>query len=153
MKPSVAQSVRRAALLLPALGLLLAPLGAQAREREDRTLTGRDAPTQTPDMGLGGRAGAIEEFNFGPTGTDVILQREDGRNEGGVGRVLSGRVIELKGKTLYVDRGGVVVPLDTSALRITKQPKVGQEIIASYEVRETDNVALSLAGEVDPAQP
>jgi hypothetical protein len=151
MKRSVAQSVRRAALLLPALGLLVAPVGAQAREREDPSGTGQEA-FQTPERGVGGRAGIIEEFNFGPTGTDVILQREDGRNEGGMGRVLSGRVIELKGKTLYVDRAGVVVPLDTSALRITKQPRVGQEIIASYEVRETNNVALSLAGEVDPAE-
>jgi hypothetical protein len=150
MKRNVAQSVRRAALLLPALGLLLAPLGAQARERQDPTLTG-EGGMQGPEF-TGGRGGAIEEFNFGPTGTDVILQREDGRNEGGLGRVLSGRVVELKGQTLYVDRAGVVVPLDMSALRITKQPRVGQEIIASYEVRETTNVALSLAGEVDPAE-
>ncbi len=151
MKPSVAHSVRRAALLLPALGLLLVPLASQARDRQDPTLGGPNAPTQNPERGVGGRAGAIDEFNFGPMGSDALLRREDGRNEGG--RVLSGRVLELKGKTLYVDRGGVVVPLDTSALRIIKQPKVGQEIIASYEVRETDNIALSLAGEVDPAEP
>jgi hypothetical protein len=135
------------ALWVPALGLLLAPLGAQARDREE---TGLEA-AQSPEFGVGGRAGAIDEFNFGPTGTDVILQREDGRNEGGMGKVISGRVVELKGKTLYVEREGVVVPLDTSALRITQQPRQGQEIIASYEVRETTNVALSLAGEVDPA--
>lgn len=146
MKPSVAQAVRRAALLLPALGLLLAPLGAQARDRQDPTVGGPDAQTQHPDRGVGGRAGAIDEFNLGRLGTDVIPRRDE------AGRVLSGRVIELKGKTLYVDRGGVVVPLDTSALRITKQPRVGQEIIASYQVRETDNIALSLAGEVEPAE-
>lgn len=150
MKRSVPQSVRRVALLLPALGLLLAPLGAQARERENVGSEGA-YPGLPADLGSGGRSGAIEEFNFGPTGTDVILQREDGRNEGGMGKVISGRVVELKGKTLYVEREGVVVPLDTSALRITKQPRQGQEIIASYEVRETTNVALSLAGEVDPA--
>jgi hypothetical protein len=148
MKLSVAQSVRRAALLLPALGLLLAPVGAQARAREETTQSGRG---QRPDLGVGARAGAIEEFNFGPTGTDVILQREEGRNEAGKGRVLSGRVIEMKGNTLYVDRAGMVVPLDTSALQFTKQPKVGQEIVASYTVKETSNVALSVAGAVEPA--
>lgn len=63
-----------------------------------------------------------------------------------MGRVLSGRVLELKGKTLYVDRGGVVVPLDTSALRITKQPKVGQEIIASYEGGARDAQRGAVAG-------
>jgi hypothetical protein len=40
------------------------------------------------------------------------------------------------------------VALDMSALRITKQPKVGQEIVASYAVKGTRNVCLSLAGEV-----
>jgi hypothetical protein len=119
-----------------------------ARSRDQPSQEGR---TQTPELGVGARGGAIEEINFGPTGTDVILQREDGRNEGGMRRVLSGKVIDLKGKTLYVDREGVVVPLDTSALRFTREPRVGQEIIASYEVRETTNVALSLAGEVEPA--
>ncbi|MDY7233159.1 hypothetical protein [Hyalangium rubrum] len=134
----------RAALLVPAFGLLLAPLASQAREKEDMgTAGGMVGDVQ------GGRGGGIEEFNFGPTGTDVILQREDGRNEGGM-RVLSGRVVELKGRTLYVDREGVVVPLDLSALRITQQPRVGQEIIASYQVSETNNVALSLAGAVEP---
>jgi hypothetical protein len=150
MKRNIAQSVRRAVLLLAAL--MLVPVGAQARERADTTREHQGG--ETPERGVGGRAGIVEEFNFGPTGTDVILQREDGRNEGGLRqqRVLSGKVIELKGKTLYVEREGVVVPLDTSALRITQQPRVGQEIIASYEVRETNNVALSLAGEVDPAR-
>lgn len=149
MKRSVPQCLRRGALLLAALGLLLAPLAGQARDREDSGLDGSLGPTRAPDV-TGGRAGAIEEFNFGPTGTDVILQREDGRNEGGMRRVLSGRVVELKGRTLYVDREGVVVPLDLSALRITQQPRVGQEIIASYQVHATNNVALSLAGEVEP---
>ncbi|HEX8697859.1 MAG TPA: hypothetical protein VF815_03390, partial [Myxococcaceae bacterium] len=124
MKRSVAQSVRQAALLLPALGLLLAPVGAQARQRDDPT-----PGTQAAGIGMGGRGGAIQELNFGPRGTDVTLEREGGRREGGQERVLTGRVLELKGRTLYVEREGVVVPLDTSGLRFTKEPKVGQEII------------------------
>ncbi|MBN1203753.1 MAG: hypothetical protein JXB05_02370 [Myxococcaceae bacterium] len=146
MKPIIPNLVRRAALLLPALGLMLASSVAQARDSEDPDRDRQNAQGQEEPWG---RAGAIEEFNFGPSGTDVTLQREERRDEGGT-RLLSGRVIELKGQTLYVEREGVVVPLDVSALRIHKQPKEGQEIIASYQVNQTDNVALSLAGEVEP---
>jgi hypothetical protein len=146
MKQNIPSPVRRVALLLPALGLMLASSAALAKEEADPE---RQRNTEELVLDQGGRAGIIEEFNFGPTGMDVTLQREDRRDEGGT-RLLSGRVIELKGRTLYVERGGVVVPLDVSALRIHKQPQEGQEIIASYRVNRTDNVALTLAGEVQP---
>ncbi|HYH99866.1 hypothetical protein [Hyalangium sp.] len=147
MKSISLRSFRRAAALVPAFGLLLAPLAAQSREREDPN---RDRAGEfNVEEGVGGRAGIIEEFNFGPLGTDIMLNREDRRDEGGT-RLLSGRVVEIRGRTLYVERQGVVVPLDMSALRIKKQPKVGQEVIAEYQVSRTQNVALSLAGEVPP---
>jgi hypothetical protein len=78
-----------------------------------------------------------------------MLNREDRRDEGGT-RLLSGRVVDMKGRTLYVERQGVVIPLDVSALRINKTPKVGQQVIAEYQVAQNQNVALSLAGETTP---
>jgi hypothetical protein len=148
MKSISLRSFRRAAALLPAFGLLLAPLAAQAMEREDPS---RDRVGESiPEENIGGRAGIIEEFNFGPLGGEALLKRQDTQDEGGT-RLLSGRVVELKGRTLYVERNGVVVPLDMSALRIKKQPKPGQQIIAEYQVARTQNIALSLAGEVPPS--
>jgi hypothetical protein len=152
MKPNIPRACRRVAVLLPALGLMLAPLASSARERE-KELNEAFGPNQedirVPELGTTGRAGAIEEFNFGPPGMDVILQREDRRDEGGT-RLLSGRVVDIQGRTLYVERQGTVVPLDMSALRIKKQPKVGQQVIAEYQVDQTQNVCVSLSGEVAP---
>lgn len=150
MKLEAPRSLLRAALFLSAVGMLLAPLSSQARERAN---PGREGDQGSEaETGAGGRAGIVEEFNFGPVGMDILLDREDRRDEGG-NRLLSGRVIELKNQTLYVERQGVVVPLDVSALRFSKAPREGQQIIASYAVNETKNVALSLAGEVEqPAE-
>lgn len=146
MKLNFPRVARRAAALLPALSLMLAPLAAHANRTKDPDRERQDG-AQIPEWGVGGRAGAIEEFNFGPTGMDVIKQREL-RQHGGGNRLLSGRVVEMDGRTLYVAREGMVVPLDLSALRITQQPKVGQEIVATFVVDDTRNVAMSLAGEV-----
>jgi hypothetical protein len=146
MKPIFSRAARRAAVLLPALSLMLAPLAANAA-RTSNPDQDRQRSTQFEEQGVGGRAGIIEEINMGPTGMDVVKQQQHPLKTGEL-RELSGRVIELDGNTLYVERNGVVVPLDMSALRITKQPKVGQEIIATYQVDQTRNVALSLAGEV-----
>lgn len=147
MKPTIPSALRRAALCLPALSLMLAPLSVQAKERADT-----DSRTQTQQLGeqgVGGRSGIIDEINMGPTGMDVTKQRE---NREGDKRMLSGRVLEKKGDTLYVEREGVVVPLDLSELRIKKEPKPGQEIVATYAVDETRNIAQSLAGEVTGGQ-
>lgn len=147
MKPTIPSALRRAALCLPALSLMLAPLSVQAKERADT-----DSRTQTQQLGeqgVGGRSGIIDEINMGPTGMDVTKQRE---NREGDKRMLSGRVVEKKGDTLYVEREGVVVPLDLSELRIKKEPKPGQEIVATYAVDETRNIAQSLAGEVTGGQ-
>lgn len=148
MKPNTPRMCRRVAVLLPALSLMLAPMASNARERELSELDGVNPDDRRiPELGTSGRAGAIEEFNLGPAGTDITLQREDRGDEGGT-RLLSGRVVGIQGRTLYVERNGAVVPLDMSALRIKKQPKVGQQVIAEYQVNETRNICLSLAGEV-----
>ncbi|NOK18590.1 hypothetical protein [Corallococcus carmarthensis] len=62
---------------------------------------------------------------------------------------VNGPVVKQDGLMLYVkDVSGPVVPLDMSALRITKLPQKGQEVLAVYQVEgKTENVALSLQGE------
>jgi lipopolysaccharide export system protein LptA len=101
-----------------------------------------------PELGTSGRAGAIEEFNLGQPGT-IIGSQQEGRDEDGT-RLLSGRVVGIQGRTLYVERSDrAVVPLDMSALRVKKQPKVGQQVIAEYQVADIQNVCVSLAGEVE----
>lgn len=149
MKPNIPRACRRVAVLLPALSLLLAPLASNAREREVTELTGIvQEDRRVPGLGTSGRAGAIDEFNLGPTGTDIGQLRED-QDEGNT-RLLSGRVVGIEGQTLYVERSGAVVPLNMSALRIKKQPKVGQQVIAEYQVDQAQNVCVSLSGEVAP---
>jgi hypothetical protein len=148
MKPSIPRACRRVAVLLPALSLMLAPLASGAKEKEVSEAFGpNQGNIDVPELGTTGRAGAIEEFNLGPTGTDIHQLQEDVRDQGNT-RMLSGRVVGIQGRTLYVERNGAVVPLDMSALRIKKQPKVGQQVIAEYQVDRTQNVCTSLAGEV-----
>jgi hypothetical protein len=151
MKPNIPRVCRRVAVLLPALTLLLAPLAANAREKELSELNGvNQEQMRIQELENTGRAGAIEEFNFGQPGTDITSQREDRGGEDGT-RLLSGRVMGIQGRTIYVERSDrAVVPLDMSALRIKKQPKVGQQVIAEYQVNETQNVCVSLLGEVAP---
>lgn len=152
MKPSIPRACRRVAVLLPALSLMLAPVASSARDKE-KELNEAFGPNQenieVPELGTTGRAGAIDEFNLGPPGTDPGLKEEEPLDEGNT-RLLSGRVVGIQGRTLYVERNGAVVPLDMSALRIKKQPKVGQQVIAEYQVDQTQNVCVSLSGEVAP---
>src|SRR5438105_854216 len=118
MKPNIPRACRRVAVLLPALGLMLAPLASSAREKEVGEASGSTQRNiDVPELGTSGRAGAIDEFNLGPTGTDINQQQEDLRDEGNT-RLLSGRVVSIQGRTLYVEREGAVIPLDMSALRI-----------------------------------
>lgn len=147
MKPNIPRVCRRTAVLLPALGLLLAPLASDAREKELSEAFGpRQEDVRVEELDATGRAGAIEEFNFGHPGTDINLREDLGDEEGT--RLLSGRVVGIQGRTLYVERSDrAVVPLDMSALRTKKQPKVGQQVIAEYQVSDIQNVCVSLAGE------
>jgi hypothetical protein len=150
MKPNIPRACRRVAALLPALGLMLAPMASGAKEKEVSEAFGSTQKNlDLPELGTSGRGGSIDEFNLGPTGTDINQQKEERRDTGDT-RMLSGRVVGTHGRTLYVERAGVVVPLDMSELRIKKQPQVGQAVIAEYQVDRTQNVCLSLAGEVQP---
>ena len=66
---------------------------------------------------------------------------------------LTGKVIKADSKTVYVDHMGAVVPLkvDKSTqfsdpnLKRAKDLQPGQEIRASYEVKETENVAKNIS--------
>jgi hypothetical protein len=152
MKPSIPRACRRVAVLLPALSLMLAPVASSARDKEKEVSEAfgpNQKNIQLPELGTSGRGGAIDEFNLGPTGTDINQQQDDLREEENT-RLLSGRVVGIQGRTLYVERNGTVVPLDMSSLRIKKQPKVGQQVIAEYQVDQTQNVCVSLSGEVAP---
>jgi len=151
MKPNIPRACRRVAALLPALGLMLAPMASSARDKEVSEAFGSTQRSiDVPELGTSGRGGAIDEFNLGPTGTDINQLHEDSLGEGDT-RLLSGRVVSMQGRTLYVERGGAVVPLEMSSLRIKKQPQVGQRVIAEYQVDRNQNVCLSLSGEVAPS--
>ncbi|NPD26982.1 hypothetical protein [Corallococcus exiguus] len=87
-------------------------------------------PTLTPNIVAPGQA--VRQINLDPNKM----------------RQVSGPVVKRSGLILYVqDVTGPVVPLDMSNLTIYKPPLKGQQVLALYQVDETDNVALSLQGE------
>ncbi|WNZ62314.1 hypothetical protein QEG98_00170 [Myxococcus sp. MxC21-1] len=149
-----------------AMAALMVPVAVLARE-----------PVNIPNDGSGAgnvprQEGLDRNFtNFGATmsidrsnsGSQRLL--EVGPQANGVGmpirevtpdqdemKRLSGKVLKLNGQMLYLEtEPGAVVPLDLSALRIRKQPEKGQHVVAVYQVENTtENVALALAGEVQP---
>ncbi|QDE87483.1 hypothetical protein BHS06_00165 [Myxococcus xanthus] len=149
-----------------AVAALMAPVAVLARE-----------PVSSPDDGSG--AGNVPrqeglDRNFNNFGVTMSIDRsnsgsqrllEVGPQANGVGmpirevtpdqdevKRLSGKVLKLNGQMLYLEtEPGAVVPLDLSALRIRKQPEKGQHVVAVYQVENTtENVALALAGEVQP---
>ncbi|MBZ4336262.1 hypothetical protein NR800_28190 [Corallococcus interemptor] len=135
----------------PTLGLLLCAGPALAREPQigrgydagpgyespnaepastSRSNVVSTVPTLTPDFVSPGRS--VRQITLDP---DKMRQ-------------VSGPVVKRSGMILYVhDVTGPVVPLDMSNLTITKQPEKGQQVLALYQVDQTDNVALSLQGE------
>ncbi|NMO18873.1 hypothetical protein HPC49_20120 [Pyxidicoccus fallax] len=147
---------RALALAAPSLAALLLPLAAPAREPAQPTHERKR--TDWMDQGGFGRAGTmppvtragINALNVGPQGSSAgvpvrrVTPDEDRMRE------LSGQVVKLNGMVLYVQtQVGAVVPLDLSALQLRKMPQKGQEVVAVYQVENTtENVALSLAGEV-----
>ncbi|NOK07020.1 MULTISPECIES: hypothetical protein [Myxococcus] len=149
-----------------AVAALMVPVAVLARE-----------PVSSPDDGSG--AGNVPrqeglDRNFNNFGVTMSIDRsnsgsqrllEVGPQANGVGmpirevtpdqdevKRLSGKVLKLNGQMLYLEtEPGAVVPLDLSALRIRKQPEKGQHVVAVYQVENTtENVALALAGEVQP---
>lgn len=143
---------RALAVAAPAAAALLLPAAPQAREPEqptqEREREGRD------DLdSIGGRAGffppltrqGVSQVSAG-AGMPVRRVTPDEKRM----RQLSGEVVKLNGQVLYVQSQlGAVVPLDLSALQLRKAPEKGQTVVAVYQVENrTENVALSLAGEV-----
>lgn len=139
---------RAAALAVPSLVvLLLTPLIAQARD-----------PIIPNKRGMQNEHGFQDIATTSVTVQSPIYGNSEQNNGMPVRRVqpdedrmkeLSGRVVELNGQTLYVERGGAVVPLDLSAVQLRKTPEKGQEVVAVYQVEnKVENVTLALAGEV-----
>jgi len=95
----------------------------------------------------------------GPAGAPVSLRTSDDppprrvKVDPARQQQLSGEVVDLEGQKLYVEGdSGAVVSFDVSALRFSRQPEEGQEVRVTYQVEDgTDNVALGIAGAVQPA--
>jgi hypothetical protein len=149
---------RALALAAPSLTALLVPVVTQANVPEQPTEE-RKRESMEDQTVSGGRAGLQDPFADSATkgqGLSVSLNGVAGMPVRRVTpdqdrmRQLSGQVVKLNGQVLYVETEiGAVVPLDLSALLIRKAPEKGQTVVATYQVENTtENVALSLAGEV-----
>ena len=129
----------------PALG------GSGSTQSEDPALGGSGAAGSTqsdPALGGSGAAGSTQsDPALGGSGSAMGSQGAAGQKE------LTGKVVKASKKMVWVDHNGAVVPLkvDNSTqfgdpnLKRAADLQVGQEIRASYEVKETDNVAKSIS--------
>ncbi|AEI63628.1 hypothetical protein LILAB_08585 [Corallococcus macrosporus] len=97
-------------------------------------------------------SGSQRNLDVGPQASGVGMPIREVTPDQEEMKRLSGKVLKLNGQMLYLEtEPGAVVPLDLSALRIRKQPEKGQRVVAVYQVENTtENVALALAGEVQP---
>jgi hypothetical protein len=146
---------RAAARAAPALGLLLLSGTALARDPQvsresgDQTNTTPNnmaEPASTSPSNVAGTVSTTSPAAMAPNQS----VRQINLDESKMGQV-SGPVVKRSGLTLYVqDVSGPVIPLDLSALKIHKQPVKGQQVVATYQVEKTDNVALTLSGEKGP---
>lgn len=148
---------RALAWVAPSLTALLSPLAVSAREPAQPTEERKRE--SWGDMTVsGGRAGlfppltrqGVNQVGVGPQGTSAGMPVRRVTPDEDRMRELSGRVLKLNGQVLYVQaESGAVVPLDLSALQLRKAPEKGQRVLAVFQVEnKTENVALSLAGEV-----
>ncbi|WIG94114.1 hypothetical protein [Myxococcus sp. SDU36] len=149
-----------------AVAALMAPVAALAREPVNPSDGSTDPMNNAQQHGLDRNFtnfGATMSIDRSGSGSQRLL--DVGPQASGVGvpirevtpdqdemKRLSGKVLKLNGQMLYLEtEPGAVVPLDLSALRIRKQPQAGQRVVAVYQVENTtENVALALAGEVQP---
>ena len=117
----------------------------------------QDTATQDPAMGgsgsmqqdpaMGGSGSTQQDPAMGGSGSAMGSQGAMGQKQ------LTGRVVKADARTVWVDHMGAVVPLKVDkstqfsdpSLKRAKDLQVGQEIRASYEVKETDNVARSIS--------
>lgn len=109
---------------------------------------------QQPGSAQGGSGAAGSGSMQGSSGS-----MDQGSSAGGSGqqamageKELTGKVVKSTSKMVWVDHMGAIVPLKVErttvfadpSLKGAKNLKEGQEIRASYEVKETDNVAKSI---------
>ncbi|MCY1018125.1 hypothetical protein [Pyxidicoccus sp. MSG2] len=148
---------RGLALAASSLTALVIPMASQANEPsqpteevkrdsiQDQTVNGRTG-IQDPFVDSAHQGQGLAVSLNGVSGMPVRRVTPDQDRM----RQLSGEVVKLNGQVLYVETEvGAVVPLDLSALQIRKAPEKGQLVVATYQVENTtENVALSLAGEV-----
>ncbi len=159
MKPKSFTPWFKAALTVGPLALLL--LSPPVDAREPHRTEGQGGQIGRPQREVNQAESAQQQSALsGPAGAPVRLRTSDRQPrrvkvDPNRQQQLSGQVVELEDQTLYVQGdGGTVVPFDVSALRFTKQPAEGQEVRVTYQVEgEQDNVALEIAGEVQPPAP
>lgn len=119
--------------------------GSSGATQTDPATGGSGSPGSTQgDPAIGGSGSSS---TGSATGSAMGSQNAMGQKE------LTGKVVKAGSKMVWVDMQGAVVPLKVDkstqfndpTLKGAKDLKEGQEIRASYEVKETDNVAKSIS--------
>ncbi|MCY1015461.1 RNA-binding protein [Pyxidicoccus sp. MSG2] len=108
----------------------------------------QDSTTQS-DPAIGGSGSTKSEPAMGGAGTGGTMGGQNAMGQ----KELTGKVVKADSKTIFVDLHGAVVPLKVDkstqfndpSLKKAKDLQPGQEIRASYEVKETENVAKSIS--------
>ncbi|HZI10902.1 MAG TPA: RNA-binding protein [Myxococcus sp.] len=109
----------------------------------------QEPATQDPAMG---GSGSVSDPAMGGSGTTGSQGATMG-SQSATGKEVTGKVVKSDRKTVWIDMQGAVVPLKVDkSTRFTDQNiksardlEAGQEIRASLEVKETDNVAKSIS--------
>jgi hypothetical protein len=108
----------------------------------------QDSATQS-EPAIGGSGSTQSGSAMGGSGTGSTMGGQNAMGQ----KELTGKVVKADSKTIYVDMQGAVVPLKVDkstqfndpSLKKAKDLQAGQEIRASYEVKETENVAKSIS--------
>ncbi|MBJ6763097.1 RNA-binding protein [Myxococcaceae bacterium JPH2] len=131
----------------------------------------QDARQQTSGAAQGGSGAAGSDSMQGASGTSSSSGSMDQGGSGSAGSAssmtrdsmgqqeLTGKVVKANSKMVWVDHMGAVVPLEVDSktqftdpsLKAAKNLKEGQEIRASFEVKDTKNVAKSIAPSSAPS--
>jgi hypothetical protein len=122
-----------------------APQQGTTAPQQDSSMQ-QDSATQS-NPAIGGSGSTQSEPAMGGSGSTMGGQNAMGQKE------LTGKVVKADSKTIFVDLQGAVVPLKVDkstqfndpSLKKAKDLQAGQEIRASYEVKETENVAKSIS--------
>ncbi|MCP3097606.1 hypothetical protein LZ198_01810 [Myxococcus sp. K15C18031901] len=127
----------------------MAILGSGAALADDKTKTQQDTSAQGGSGTSGSGSMQHDSSSMGGSGSGSMMGSSSmGQKE------LSGKVVKTETSKVFVqDAQGAVVPLDIDRttqftdpnLKKAKDLKEGQEIRASFEVRETKNMAKSIS--------